>query len=58
MLMQQGTLKGTALKAMGPARAVEEFLAQRGDVYAIDAASCDRFGYNATFNPNGWLMRL
>ena len=48
---------GSVSASMGPAVAVEEFLARRGDAYEIDAESCDRFGYNATFNPNSWLLR-
>ena len=40
-----------------PSRALSAFLARRGDAYEIDASICDRFGYNATFNPNGWLRR-
>ncbi len=40
--------------ALGAAR----FLARRGDDYRVEAEICDRFGYNATFNPNGWLVRL
>lgn len=40
-----------------PSRALAAFLARRGDAYAIDSEACDRFGYNATFNPNGWLRR-
>lgn len=42
----------------GPNRAVADFLARRGGSYAIDAELCDRFGHNATYNPNGWLRRL
>lgn len=40
-----------------PSRAIDAFLARRGADYEIDAAFCDRFGYNATFNLNGWLRR-
>lgn len=40
-----------------PARAIDGFLARRGQYYEIDTAVCDRFGYNSTFNPNGWLRR-
>ena len=40
-----------------PARATAAFLARRGEDYEIDTRICDRFGYNATFNPNGWLRR-
>jgi cephalosporin hydroxylase len=40
-----------------PSRAIARFLAGRGAAYEIDARCCDRFGYNATANPNGWLRR-
>jgi len=42
----------------GPNRGVTDFLACHGEYYAIDTALCDQFGYNATYNPNGWLRRL
>jgi cephalosporin hydroxylase len=41
----------------GPNRAVADFLARHGDAYEIDAGLCDRYGHNATYNPNGWLRR-
>ena len=41
----------------GPNRAVADFLATRGDRYAVDAELCDFYGRNATYNPNGWLRR-
>ncbi len=41
-----------------PSRAVNDLLTRRAGYYQIDTALCDRFGYNATFNPNGWLKRL
>ena len=41
----------------GPNRAVADFLARHGDAYEIDAALCDQYGHNATYNPNGWLRR-
>ncbi|WP_444460291.1 CmcI family methyltransferase [Rhodobacter capsulatus] len=40
-----------------PSRAIDAFLARRGADYEIDTQYCDRFGYNATFNFNGWLRR-
>lgn len=40
-----------------PSRAIDAFLARRSQDYEIDARFCDRFGYNATFNFNGWLRR-
>jgi cephalosporin hydroxylase len=40
-----------------PSQAIARFLERRGEAYEIDARYCDRFGYNATANPNGWLRR-
>ena len=42
----------------GPNLAIKEFVAERPDVYEIDAAWCDYFGYNVTWNTNGYLKRL
>jgi cephalosporin hydroxylase len=42
----------------GPNRAVTAFLSQHPNEYAIDESLCDYFGYNVTYNPNGWLRRL
>lgn len=42
----------------GPNRAVADFLAAHAADYEIDASLCDRYGPNATYNPNGWLRRL
>lgn len=44
--------------ADGPNRAVAEFLTRHDGEYEIDAELCDFFGYNVTYNPNGWLRRL
>jgi cephalosporin hydroxylase len=41
----------------GPNLAVKEFLSANGDRYSIDTTLCDHFGYNVTYNPNGWLKR-
>lgn len=41
----------------GPSRGVADFLSNHTDSYVIDTALCDMFGYNATYNPNGWLRR-
>jgi cephalosporin hydroxylase len=41
----------------GPARAIGQFLEERGLDYEIDAAYCDHFGANVTGNPNGYLRR-
>lgn len=42
----------------GPNRAVAAFLMERGIDFEIDTSLCDHFGYNVTYNPNGWLRRL
>lgn len=41
----------------GPARAIAEFLQERGRDYEIDARYCDHYGRNVTGNPNGYLRR-
>ena len=41
----------------GPSRAIEAFLRTRGAAYEIDTELCDFYGFNATYNPNGWLRR-
>lgn len=43
--------------ADGPSRAIESFLQRRGEDYEIDAELCDLYGYNVTWNPNGWLRK-
>lgn len=42
----------------GPNRGVSDFLARHPGAYALDEALCDFYGFNATYNPNGWLRRL
>ena len=42
----------------GPNRAVAAFLETWGSSYEIDTTLCDHFGYNATWNPNGWIRRV
>lgn len=42
----------------GPNRAVRDFLQEAGDAYRIDASLCDFYGRNATYNPNGYLLRV
>ena len=54
-----GYMTWDVLQAMknGPNRAVAGFLATAHTKYDVDVELCDMFGYNATFNPNGWLRR-
>lgn len=42
----------------GPHQALRRFLAAHESEYAIDAQYCDFFGYNATWNSNGYLKRI
>lgn len=53
----EGDLSAAASDLSPPSRAIDAFLARRSQDYEIDGAICDRFGYNATFNFNGWLRR-
>jgi cephalosporin hydroxylase len=41
----------------GPNRAVAEFLRRHPGSFEIDASLCDHYGYNVTYNPNGWLRK-
>ena len=41
----------------GPHRALKEFLANHPDDYVIDGSYCDFFGYNLTWNTNGYLKK-
>ena len=40
----------------GPLKAIEEII-NNNDEYKIDRSWCDFFGQNATFNPNGYLIK-
>jgi cephalosporin hydroxylase len=42
----------------GPNRAVAEFIAGAPEVFRVLTQYCDMFGVNATYNPNGYLLRL
>ena len=44
--------------ANGPNRAVADFLSEFGDHYRVDERLCDFYGYNLTYNPNGYLQRV
>jgi cephalosporin hydroxylase len=39
-------------------RALERFIAEHPDAYQVDRRYTDLFGYNATFNFNGYLKRV
>jgi cephalosporin hydroxylase len=42
----------------GPNRALAEFVTSRPEVFRVLTSYCDMFGVNATYNPNGYLLRL
>lgn len=42
----------------GPNRAVSDFLSAHRQNYTVDTDLCDFYGFNVTYNPNGWLRRL
>jgi cephalosporin hydroxylase len=42
----------------GPHRALFEFIMSRNEEYEIDRARCDRFGYNVTWNVDGYIRRV
>jgi cephalosporin hydroxylase len=42
----------------GPARAVDEFLAFNGAQWQVDRKYCDFFGFNFTWNLNGYLRKI
>ena len=42
----------------GPHRALKEFLGVQQKSYEIDGAYCDFFGYNLTWNTNGYLKKV
>ncbi|WP_296742884.1 CmcI family methyltransferase [Mesorhizobium sp.] len=61
LVMEDGVLDELGLSARyqgGPNRAIAEFLARRPGSFEIDAAYCDMFGRNMTYNPNGYLRRV
>lgn len=41
----------------GPAPAIQQFLSERPD-FAIDSELCDFFGFNVTYNANGYLKKV
>lgn len=41
----------------GPSRAIADFISTHDTEYIIDTALCDHYGYNLTYNPNGYLKK-
>ena len=60
LIMEDGILDdlGMADKYQGgPNRAIEEYLKAKPDQFRVDRDCCDMFGRNATYNPNGYLVK-
>ena len=60
LAMEDGILSELGLAEQyngGPSRAIKEFLEQNPDSFDIETIYCDMFGFNATYNPNGYLRK-
>ncbi|WP_051484399.1 CmcI family methyltransferase [Shewanella waksmanii] len=60
LIMEDGIIEdqgGNHRYGGGPNKAIHEFFKAHPDVYHIDESLTDFFGYNATFNPNGYLVK-
>lgn len=61
LIVEDGNLDDLGLSAQyngGPNKAVKEFMTQHSHEYALIAELCDFFGYNATWNPNGYWRKI
>lgn len=60
MIIEDGSLLWVGLEESfngGPLKAIDEFISVNKN-FTIDRKWCDFFGYNATFNPNGYLKKI
>ncbi len=60
IVVEDGVLHDLGYRAFknGPNRAVRDFLNRHPGEYVVDRKYCDFFGYNATWNTNGYIRRL
>jgi cephalosporin hydroxylase len=61
VIIEDGVLDDLGMSeayAGGPNRALAEFLDATPGVFRVLTQYCDMFGVNATYNPNGYLLRL
>jgi cephalosporin hydroxylase len=58
IVIEDGILKDlkSRKRENGPNRAIKKFLASN-DSYFIDRSYCDFFGYNVTWNTNGYIVK-
>lgn len=60
LVMEDGIIESMRARERyngGPSRAIDEFLEEAGSRYVVDAGYCDHFGYNVTWNTNGYLRK-
>ena len=61
VVIEDGIITSLGLAAAfdgGPAEAIREFLEQDGAAWTIDTRYCDYYGYNVTWNTNGYLKKI
>lgn len=60
IVIEDGILHDLGYRAFknGPNRAIRDFLERRQNSYTIDRKYCDFFGYNVTWNTNGYMRKL
>ena len=61
VVIEDGVLSDLGMDAAydgGPNRALAEFLETAPGVFRVLTPYCDMFGVNATYNPNGYLLRI
>ena len=61
VVVEDGVLSDLGMDAQydgGPNRALAEFLETASAVFRVLTPYCDMFGVNATYNPNGYLLRF
>jgi cephalosporin hydroxylase len=42
----------------GPNRAIHDFLLDKSSIYRVDREYCDFYGYNVTWNTNGYIKKI
>jgi len=57
-IVEDGVLAANPRFNGGPIPGIEQFLLETDGRYEIDSELCDFFGYNVTFNPNGYLKKV
>ncbi len=60
LVMEDGNLDELGLSEKyngGPNRAISDFFDRNPMVFEVDEFYCDFFGYNKTYNPNGYLKK-